>query len=175
MLRAYNASWKSSISNWRCLHWYATYFRLKKLPSNINPVVSITVNHENCDDIQNIFYYLVDECNIDSIKCTIVRDEGVYKTPQEKRLKIFNAYTWLTEKILEFTNTKVIGIDRDIDSKNISKNIEKEYKNRFLFENKKFSEINNLDLNKEKVKAIVFDLGYSYKQIKDSQKGLSFD
>ena len=80
-----------------------------------------------------------------------------------------------TKKILEFSNTKVIGIDRDIDSKNISKNIEKEYKNRFLFENKKFSEINNLDLNKEKAKAIVFDLGYSYKQIKDSQKGLSFD
>ena len=80
-----------------------------------------------------------------------------------------------TKKILEFSNTKVIGIDRDIDSKNISKNIEKEYKNRLLFENKKFSEINNLDLNKEKVKAIVFDLGYSYKQIKDSQKGLSFD
>ena len=80
-----------------------------------------------------------------------------------------------TKKILEFSNTKVIGIDRDIDSKNISKNLEKKYKNRFLFENKKFSEINNLDLNKEKVKAIVFDLGYSYKQIKDSQKGLSFD
>jgi len=79
-----------------------------------------------------------------------------------------------TKKILEFSNTKVIGIDRDINSKNISKNIEKEYKNRFLFENKKFSEINNLNLNKEKVKAVVFDLGYSYKQIKDSQKGLSF-
>ena len=83
-----------------------TYFRLKKLPSNINPVVSITVNHENCDDIQNIFYYLVNECNIDSMKCTIVRDEGVYKTPQEKRLKIFKAYTWLTEKILELTKNK---------------------------------------------------------------------
>ena len=80
-----------------------------------------------------------------------------------------------SEKILEFSNTKVIGIDRDIDSKNISKNIEKKYKNRFLFENKKFSEINSLDLNKEKVKAIVFDLGYSYKQIKDPQKGLSFN
>jgi len=80
-----------------------------------------------------------------------------------------------SKKILEFSNTKVIAIDRDIDSKNISKNIEKKYKNRFLFKNKKFSEINILDLNKEKVKAIVFDLGYSYKQIKDPQKGLSFD
>ena len=35
-----------------------TYFRLKKLTSNISPVVSITVNHENCDDIKNIFYVI---------------------------------------------------------------------------------------------------------------------
>lgn len=91
-----------------------TYFRLKKLPSNINPVVSITVNHENCDDIKNIFYYLVDECKIDSLKCTIVRDEGVYKTPQEKRLKIFEAYSWLTEKILEMTkNKKIVNYNSD--------------------------------------------------------------
>tara|TARA_B100000029_G_scaffold223166_1_gene221100 strand:- start:1744 stop:2847 length:1104 start_codon:yes stop_codon:yes gene_type:complete len=85
-----------------------TYFRLKKLSSNINPVVSITVNHENCDDIENIFNYLVKDCKIDSLKCTVVRDEGVYKTPQEKREKIFQAYSWLTNKILEFTKNKTI-------------------------------------------------------------------
>ncbi len=83
-----------------------TYFRLKKLSSNINPVVSITVNHENCDNIKNIFYYLVNDCKIESIKCTIVRDEGVYKTPQKKRKQIFEAYSWLTEKILEMTKNK---------------------------------------------------------------------
>ena len=77
------------------------YFRLKKLKPNVNPVVSITVNHENCDDIKNIFNYLVDTCKVDSLKCTIVRDEGVYKTPEEKRLKIFEAYIWLTKKKLK--------------------------------------------------------------------------
>ena len=85
-----------------------TYFRLKKLSSNVNPVVSITVNHENCDDIENIFNYLVKDCKIDSLKCTVVRDEGVYKTPQAKREKIFQAYSWLTNKILEFTKNKTI-------------------------------------------------------------------
>jgi len=85
-----------------------TYFRLKKLSSNVNPVVNITVNHENCDDIENIFNYLVKTCKINSLKCTIVRDEGVYKTPQEKRGRIFQAYSWLTKKILEFTKNNTI-------------------------------------------------------------------
>ena len=53
--------------------------------------------------------------------------------------------------------------------------MKKKFVNRFLFKNKKFSEINNLDLKKEKIKAVIFDLGYSYAQIKDSKKGLSFN
>ena len=85
-----------------------TYFRLKKFSYNVNPVVSITVNHENCDNIENIFNYLVNTCKIDSLKCTIVRDEGVYRTPVEKRVKIFEAYTWLTNKILEMTKKRKI-------------------------------------------------------------------
>ena len=76
-----------------------TYFRLKKIGKNVNPVVSITVTHENCDNIENIFNYLVNDCKIDSLKCTIVRDEGVYKTPGEKREKILKAYSWLSDKI----------------------------------------------------------------------------
>ena len=85
-----------------------SYFRLKKLTPNISPVVSITVNHENCDDIKNIFYYLVTTCKIDSLKCTIVRDEGIYKTPIDKKFKIFEAYSWLTKKILEMIKNKKI-------------------------------------------------------------------
>ena len=85
-----------------------SYFRLKKLTPNISPVVSITVNHENCDDIKNIFYYLVNTCKIDSLKCTIVRDEGIYKTPIDKKFKIFEAYSWLTKKILEMIKNKKI-------------------------------------------------------------------
>jgi len=80
-----------------------------------------------------------------------------------------------TKKILEFANTKIIALDRDKDTEKIALDYEKKFKTRFLFKNKKFSEINDLDLRKEKIKAVVFDLGYSYTQIKDSKKGLSFD
>ena len=78
------------------------------------------------------------------------------------------------KKMLGFSNTKVIALDRDKDTKKIALEIEKKFKNRFIFKNKKFSEINELDLTKEKIKAVIFDLGYSYTQIKDPKKGLSF-
>jgi len=80
-----------------------------------------------------------------------------------------------TKKILEFANTKIIALDRDKDTEKIALDFEKKFKTRFLFKNKKFSEINDLDLKKEKIKAVIFDLGYSYTQIKDPKKGLSFD
>jgi radical SAM protein with 4Fe4S-binding SPASM domain len=87
-----------------------TYWRLKKLNlRNVNPVISITVSHENCDNIKNIFNHLVSKCKIDSLKCTIVRDEGVYKTPIEKKKKILESYSWLTNKIKEMTKTKKIN------------------------------------------------------------------
>ena len=51
----------------------------------------------------------------------------------------------------------------------------KKFENRFLFKNKRFSEIDNLKLKNENIKGIIFDLGYSYSQIKDPEKGLSFN
>ena len=90
-----------------------TYFRLKNFSKKVNPVVSITVTHENCDDIENIFNYLVNDCKIDALKCTIVRDEGVYKTPVEKREKILKAYTWLSDKIFSLIkNGKIKNYNR---------------------------------------------------------------
>jgi len=79
-----------------------------------------------------------------------------------------------SKKILEFKNTKVIGVDRDKDTLKAAKEIEKEYPNRFKFYNKKFSEINHIKFN-NKLKCIIFDLGYSLNQIRDSSKGLSFN
>jgi MoaA/NifB/PqqE/SkfB family radical SAM enzyme len=76
-----------------------TYRMLKKMGNNVNPVVSITVTHENCENIKEIFYHLHKDCGVDSIKCTIVRDEGVYTTPTNKQKKIFEAYNWLTNEI----------------------------------------------------------------------------
>ena len=85
-----------------------TYKILKNLGPKINPVVSITVTDENCDNIKEIFKYLNEDCKIDSIKCCIVRDEGVYKTPIEKKNRIYNAYNWLTNEIKEKINNKKI-------------------------------------------------------------------
>ena len=79
-----------------------------------------------------------------------------------------------TKKILSYKNTKVIGIDRDIDSKKIAEKILEKYPNRFLFKNKKFSQLENLKLKNENVRGVIFDLGYSNSQIKDISKGLSF-
>jgi 16S rRNA (cytosine1402-N4)-methyltransferase len=80
-----------------------------------------------------------------------------------------------TKKILEFNSTKVIALDRDIESKKIANQIKEKFEDRFLFKNLKFSQLNNLKLKNEDVKCVIFDLGYSYNQIKDPQKGLSFD
>ena len=80
-----------------------------------------------------------------------------------------------TKKILDFTDTKVIGLDRDIDTIKKAEEIKKRYEDRFLFKNIKFSQLNNLKLKNENIKGVIFDLGYSYTQIKDPKKGLSFE
>ena len=80
-----------------------------------------------------------------------------------------------TKEILNFKNTKVIGIDRDINSKIIGDKILKKFSDRFKFKNLKFSKLNNLKLKNENVKGIIFDLGYSLNQIKDERNGLSFN
>ena len=80
-----------------------------------------------------------------------------------------------TKKILEFPNTKVIAIDRDISSKGTADKLEQIFPKRILFKNLKFSQLNNLKLKNENIKGIVFDLGYSMLQMKDNNKGLSFN
>ena len=80
-----------------------------------------------------------------------------------------------TKKILDFPNTKVIAIDRDLESSKKAMEIQNKFEERFLFKNIKFSQLNNLKLKNENIKSVIFDLGYSYVQIKDPKKGLSFD
>ena len=80
-----------------------------------------------------------------------------------------------TKKILEFPNTKVIAIDRDIGSKIAADKLEQNFPKRIFFKNLKFSQLNNLKLKNENIKGIVFDLGYSMLQMKDNNKGLSFN
>ena len=80
-----------------------------------------------------------------------------------------------TKKILNFPKAKVIGIDRDKESLKKAEEIQNKFKDRFLFKNIKFSQLNNLKLKNENVRGVIFDLGYSYTQIKDPKKGLSFE
>ena len=80
-----------------------------------------------------------------------------------------------TKKILDFADTKVIALDRDEDSSKKALVIQKKYENRFLFKNIKFSQLDNLKLKNENITGVIFDLGYSYTQIKDPKKGLSFE
>ena len=79
-----------------------------------------------------------------------------------------------SKKILEFENTKVIALDRDIDSEIKAQQIAKKFKDRFVFKNLRFSQLHNLKLKNENIKGVIFDLGYSFTQIKDPKKGLSF-
>jgi len=80
-----------------------------------------------------------------------------------------------SKKILENKKNTILAIDRDCSSKNIVNQFKKKYQKRFYFENKKFSEIINLSKNIKNLKGAIFDLGYSTSQIKDPEKGLSFN
>ena len=80
-----------------------------------------------------------------------------------------------SKKILEFEKTKVIALDRDRDSEKKANQIKINFEDRFIFKNIKFSQLNNLKLKNEDIRGVIFDLGYSYTQIKDPKKGLSFE
>jgi 16S rRNA (cytosine1402-N4)-methyltransferase len=80
-----------------------------------------------------------------------------------------------SKKILSFKDTRVIALDRDIESKKKADLITDKFQERFTFKNKKFSQLNDIKLKHENITGIIFDLGYSYTQIKDSTKGLSFN
>ena len=80
-----------------------------------------------------------------------------------------------TKKILSYNDTQVIALDRDIESKKKAEEILKEFSGRFIFKNKRFSQLDNLKLKNENIRSIIFDLGYSLTQIKDPEKGLSFN
>ena len=80
-----------------------------------------------------------------------------------------------SKKILDFENTNVIALDRDKESEKIANQLKENFEDRFIFKNIKFSQLSNLKLKNENIRGVIFDLGYSYTQIKDPQKGLSFE
>ncbi len=79
-----------------------------------------------------------------------------------------------SEKILENKQNSIIALDRDKDVLSNTYKFQKKYNKRFKFYNLKFSQLDQIKLKNRKIKGIIFDLGYSFNQIKNSQKGLSF-
>ncbi len=79
-----------------------------------------------------------------------------------------------SKKILENKENNIIAIDRDKDVLTCASKFEKKYSNRFKFYNTKFSKLNKIKLKNNNLRGIIFDLGYSINQIKNSKKGLSF-
>ena len=79
-----------------------------------------------------------------------------------------------SKEILSYKRANVIALDRDKDCRKVAEKISQNYLDRFIFKNKKFSQLEDLKLRHENIKGIIFDLGYSYTQIKDPTKGLSF-
>ena len=80
-----------------------------------------------------------------------------------------------SKKILSYKNTQVIALDRDLESKKKADQLSQKFNDRFIFKNKKFSQLDDFKLKSENIRGVIFDLGYSLTQIKDPKKGLSFN
>ena len=79
-----------------------------------------------------------------------------------------------SEKILENKKNDIIALDRDNDVSIRASRFQKKYNSRFKFYNIKFSQLDKIKIKESKIKGIIFDLGFSINQIKNSKKGLSF-
>ncbi len=77
-----------------------------------------------------------------------------------------------SRKILKFSKTKVIAIDRDSAVASIAKNLKKEFQKRFEFYHLKFSNLDKILKNKADV--VIFDLGLSSLQLNNFTRGFSF-
>ena len=84
-------------------------------------------------------------------------------------------YGGFSNAILSYPKTKVIALDRDIQTKKYAEKIKKNYKERFSFYNKKFSELSKNITTKKKFDFIIFDLGVSNMQILNLDRGFSFN
>ena len=78
-----------------------------------------------------------------------------------------------SKKILTFSKTKVIALDRDKFILNIAKQLKKKYSKRFTFYQKKFSEVDTI-IDKQLADVVIFDLGLSSIQLNNLDRGFSF-
>ena len=77
-----------------------------------------------------------------------------------------------SKALLKYSKTKVVALDRDIETKITAEKLKKKYHNRFKFYHLKFSQINKII--KDQVDVAIFDLGVSSMQLKNLSRGFSF-
>ncbi len=80
-----------------------------------------------------------------------------------------------SKAILKYPNTKIIALDRDLSVNHFSKSLKKKYGDRFKFYSEKFSNLGAHIKNDISIKAIIFDLGFSLMQVKNLDRGFSFE
>jgi len=78
-----------------------------------------------------------------------------------------------SKKLLKFSKTQVIALDRDEFILKIADELKKKYPNRFSFFQKKFSEVDTV-IKDQLVDGIIFDLGLSSIQLNNLKRGFSF-
>ena len=81
-----------------------------------------------------------------------------------------------SKNILNKSDCKLIGIDRDSYSEQFALNLKKVFKERFLYKTARFSELDRIlrFFRIKKIDGIVFDLGLSNTQIDKAERGFSF-
>lgn len=91
-----------------------TYNFLKNYKKNILCNIAITVSEENHEKVIELYEFLKNKFGIESFTATLVRDEGIYKTNPQKKIKILNAYNNLTKIIhLDLNKKKSGGYRKD--------------------------------------------------------------
>ncbi len=108
-----------------------SYRIVRKFGGNVSANISVTVSTENSQDIEQVYAALVDRYKIDAITACLVRDEGVYRTPAEKKQELLNAYKKLTSSISsDISNGSLQGYSRKtLQGRLMNKKNEIMYKN----------------------------------------------
>ena len=77
-----------------------------------------------------------------------------------------------SKELLKFREAKVVALDRDSQVIELANKLKDNFRSRFVFYNKKFSNLDLIAANK--FDAVIFDLGLSSIQLDDFSRGFSF-
>ncbi|MDC1054073.1 radical SAM protein [Alphaproteobacteria bacterium] len=94
-----------------------SYREVSEISDNIQANIAITVTKENYKIVTKLYKTLKEKYGISSITAILVRDEGVYKTENEYKKLILEAYTNLTDLIKKDLNSVNFGYKTSLKSK----------------------------------------------------------